>query len=165
MNREELIKTCHKILKEICGKYGYEYLVENEDRQKGLYGESFTKVLESDFGECTKGYLVYKNENDKSSYFSFRFRFANPCISFNSYEERDGRPVESFAEIEFHTTTCVPSGKFYEKDTRFFKKGAPIYEIITIPAEISQVMLRNPNVSTKYYLEMKELFEKYNSEN
>ena len=162
MNRKELIKTCHLIIKDLCDKYGYSFLVTREDREKGLWGHKFTEFLEKEYGECTHEFCVFKNKDDKSSHFEFRFRFDSPCISFYFHEEKDGRSVESLAEIEFHTSTYIPSGEFYKEDTGFFKKGNPIKKRIDIPAEISEVILWNPESSMKYYLEMKDLFDKYN---
>ena len=167
MNRNELINACNSILKTMATKYGFNYLVETEDRQKGIWGESFTEFLENTVGECTKGYLIFKDKdhmNKYDPYLEFRYRFSDPCISYNFYEEKDGIKVQCLASLEFHTDIYVPTGKFYEEDSAsgIFKKGDPIKELRNIPAELSEVQLFHPEYSLKYFLEMKELWDKLN---
>lgn len=54
MNRQETIKTLQQIAADIAQEMGYTEMRVGEDRQKGIWGESFTRYLEETYGECTK---------------------------------------------------------------------------------------------------------------
>ena len=46
MNRQETIKTLQQIAAEIAQEMGYTEMRVGEDRQKGVWGEGFTRYLE-----------------------------------------------------------------------------------------------------------------------
>lgn len=52
MNRQETIKTLQQIAADIAQEMGYTEMRVGEDRQKGIWGESFTRYLEETYRYC-----------------------------------------------------------------------------------------------------------------
>ena len=100
MNRQDTIKTLQQIAAEIAQEMGYTEMRVGEDRQKGIWGEKFTKFLEEKYGECTKEIKWFKPNAPKELTYgdniSFSFRFSNPQVCID-HRKTDG----SLAEIEF----------------------------------------------------------------
>lgn len=99
MNRDQAIKTLQLIGAEIAKEMGYTEMVIGEDRQKGVWGENFTKFLETEYGECTKEIKWFKeNKPNNLSYgdnIEFSFRFSSPQLIID-HRNVDG----SLASIE-----------------------------------------------------------------
>ena len=86
MNRQDTIKILQQIAAEIAQEMGYTEMKIGEDRQKGIWGESFTRYLEETYGECTKAIRWFKPDAPKdlafgdNIEFSFRFSYPQVCI-------------------------------------------------------------------------------------
>lgn len=98
-SREQAIKTLQLIGAEIAKEMGYTEMVIGENRQKGVWGEEFTRFLETEYGECTKEIKWFKeNKPEELNYgdnIEFSFRFADPKLII------DRRKVDgSLASIE-----------------------------------------------------------------
>ncbi len=91
MTRDEAISTLQTIGLNLAVEFGLDEVAVGEDRQKGVWGEVMTEMLEKQHGKCTET-IVWTDKNDNSRKVEFRFRFATPCLSI--------RMGEAFAEIE-----------------------------------------------------------------
>ena len=84
MNRQETIKTLQQIAADIAQEMGYTEMRVGEDRQKGIWGESFTRYLEETYGECTKEIKWFKPDAPEDLAFGdnieFSFRFSDPQV-------------------------------------------------------------------------------------
>lgn len=100
MNRQDTIKTLQQIAAEIAQEMGYTEMRVGEDRQKGIWGEGFTRYLEETYGECTKEIRWFKHDAPKDLAFGdnieFSFRISNPQICID-HRETDG----TLANVEF----------------------------------------------------------------
>ena len=100
MNRQDTIKTLQQIAAEIAQEMGYTEMKIGEDRQKGIWGESFTRYLEETYGECTKAIRWFKPDAPKDLAFGdnieFSFRFSDPQVCID-HRKTDG----SLANVEF----------------------------------------------------------------
>lgn len=100
MNRQDTIKTLQQIAAEIAQEMGYTEMKIGEDRQKGIWGESFTRYLEETYGECTQEIRWFKPDAPKDLAFGdnikFSFRFSNPKVCID-HRKTDG----SLANVEF----------------------------------------------------------------
>lgn len=100
MNRQDTIKTLQQIAAEIAQEMGYTEMRVGEDRQKGIWGEGFTRYLEETYGECTKEIRWFKPDAPKDLAFGdnieFSFRISNPQICIDHWET-DG----TLANVEF----------------------------------------------------------------
>ena len=100
MNRQETIKTLQQIAAEIAQEMGYTEMRVGEDRQKGVWGEGFTRYLEETYVECTKEIRWFKPDAPKDLAFGdnieFSFRFSKPQICID-HRETDG----ALANVEF----------------------------------------------------------------
>lgn len=100
MNRQDTIKTLQQIAAEIAQEMGYTEMRVGEDRQKGIWGEGFTRYLEETYGECTKEIRWFKPDAPKDLAFGdnieFSFRFSNPQICID-HLKTDG----TLANVEF----------------------------------------------------------------
>lgn len=100
MNRQDTIKTLQQIAAEIAQEMGYTEMKIGEDRQKGIWGESFTRYLEETYGECTQEIRWFKPDAPKDlafgDYIKFSFRFSNPKVCID-HRKTDG----SLANVEF----------------------------------------------------------------
>lgn len=161
MNREEAIKTLKIIASQIARKYGYTEMHIGQDRQKGFWGEKFTEFLEkSTGGDCSTEIKWMKPGNDYDRV-EFRFRFDNPVIAIRFTDEEQR---ETLASLEFRTRRLVPAGVWEEDDPDgWHKKGAAKYDKVTVPCELSEVMMWNPVIARPYLDEMEEMWNKANS--
>lgn len=82
-SRELVIANMQTYANELAKGFGCDQVKEREDRQKGIWGESMTKFLEKEHGQCTKEITYYCGEGRKRTEVQFRFRFANPVISLS----------------------------------------------------------------------------------
>lgn len=98
MNREETIKMLQVVGSRLAEKYGYSETIIGEDRQKGLWGEKLTKHLEEKFGSCTQE-IKWRDPENQDNYVEFRFRFADPVISINTFDRGDKK--QNMASIEY----------------------------------------------------------------
>lgn len=100
MNRQDTIKTLQQIAAEIAQEMGYTEMRVGEDRQKGIWGEGFTRYLEETYVECTKEIRWFKPDAPKDLAFGdnieFSFRFSKPQICID-HRETDG----ALANVEF----------------------------------------------------------------
>ena len=100
MNRQETIKTLQQIAADIAQEMGYTEMRVGEDRQKGIWGESFTRYLEETYGECTKEIKWFKPDAPEyltyGDNIEFSFRFSSPQVCID-HRKTDG----SLAEVEF----------------------------------------------------------------
>lgn len=76
-------------------KYGLDCMKVGEDRQKGIWGEAFTRILEEQDGECTKT-IDWTNGVDKYPCVSFDFRFATPRLGMRDATGNVGAFVEVY---------------------------------------------------------------------
>lgn len=100
MNRQETIKTLQQIAAEIAQEMGYTEMRVGENRQKGIWGEGFTRYPEETYVECTKEIRWFKPDAPKDLAFGdnieFSFRFSKPQICID-HREIDG----ALANVEF----------------------------------------------------------------
>ena len=100
MNRQDTIKTLQQIAAEIAQEMGYTEMRVGEDRQKGIWGENFTRYLEETYGECTKEIKWFKPDAPEDLTYGdnieFSFRFSSPQVCID-HRKTDG----SLAEVEF----------------------------------------------------------------
>lgn len=108
MNRQDVIKELIALTSKLAQEYNCPEYQCGEDRQKGIWGEDFTKYLENTYGECTKEfkftseekfmYRGYKTEDISKPVccVRFRYRFASPCIAIEIYKGQR----QIFAEME-----------------------------------------------------------------
>lgn len=100
MNRQDTIKTLQKIAAEIAQEMGYTEMRVGENRQKGIWGEGFTRYPEETYVECTKEIRWFKPDAPKDLAFGdnieFSFRFSKPQICID-HREIDG----ALANVEF----------------------------------------------------------------
>lgn len=100
MNRQETIKILQQIAAEIAQEMGYTEMRIGEDRQKGIWGEKFTRFLEEEYGECTQEIRWFRPDVPKELTYGdnieFLFRFSSPKVCID-HRKTDG----SLAEIEF----------------------------------------------------------------
>ena len=132
---------------------GYDEVIIGEDRQKGFWGEGFTKFLEKRYGECTKEIEWRK---DKETYIWFRFRFESPCLAFCW---RDEAQQECLIEFEFSDTILINSNRCYDKDGAFHKKGEIIKENKEVPWYIAEVHLWKSTQFKELYAKLSEDME------
>lgn len=92
MDRNEVIKALQKIGANLAAEYGFDNVDATEDRQKGIWGEKFTEVLEKEYGPCSEE-ITWYGADRKEQHVQFRFRFGNPCLGILL-------PGEVFAELE-----------------------------------------------------------------
>ena len=99
MNRDQAIKTLQLIGAEIAKEMGYTEMVIGEDRQKGIWGENFTRFLEEKYGDCTKVIKWFKENKpvdlNYGDNIEFSFRVSSPQLIID-HRNVDG----SFASIE-----------------------------------------------------------------
>ena len=98
MNREETILVLQKAAEHLARERGYADIEIGEDRQKGIWGEKLTKHLEEKFGSCTQE-IKWLDPENRNNYVEFRFRFANPVISINTFDHGDKK--QNMASIEY----------------------------------------------------------------
>lgn len=153
MNREEAIKTLKGIANAIAEKYGYTEICIGQDRQNGIWGEDFTKFLEKSVGGDCSSEIKWRKPGNERDYVEFRFRFDNPCIAINFYDNER----ETLASLEFHTKRYVADG-VYTEDTWCHKKGDVKYTPVEIPCELNEVMMWNPMVARPYLDEMEKMW-------
>lgn len=153
MNREEAIKTLKGIAAAVAEKYGYTEMCIGQDRQKGIWGEEFTKFLEESVGGDCSSEINWRKPGNEDDYVEFRFRFSNPCIAIR-FRENDR---ETLASLEFRTQKYVPDG-VYEEDGWVVKKGDKKYKAVEIPCELSEVQLFNPVIARSYMDEMEKMW-------
>lgn len=158
MNRQQAIRTLQIIAGNFAKRCGYTQMQVSEDRQKGIWGERLTRYLEEKYGECTADIKWFKPGNDKD-YVQFRFRFDNPVISIH-FRDETGR--ETLANLEFTCSRYVDTGKVYEKDEGYYKKGDTKYERVDVPCELNEVMLWNPKVARQYARRMERMWNYQN---
>lgn len=100
MNRQDTIKTLQQIAAEIAQEMGYTEMRVGENRQKGIWGEGFTRYPEETYVECTKEIRWFKPDAPKDLAFGdnieFSFRFSKPQICID-HREIDG----ALANVEF----------------------------------------------------------------
>lgn len=100
MNRQDTIKTLQQIAAEIAQEMGYTEMRVGENRQKGIWGEGFTRYPEETYVECTKEIRWFKPDAPKNLAFGdnieFSFRFSKPQICID-HREIDG----ALANVEF----------------------------------------------------------------
>lgn len=129
MKRGKAIKALQEIGSDLAMEYGYTEMVIGEDRQKGIWGESLTKALEKEYGECTKDITWIKESCEKSceEYIQYRFRFANPCLAIH---KKGG----AFAEIElsdFNSENKERNGNFKFSQGMIWKEeGIELFTIL-----------------------------------
>lgn len=118
MNRMEAIKTLQQMAASIAYNMGYTEMYIGEERQKGIWGENFTKFLEEKYGECTKTIKWFKPEfpvdMSYGNNIEFSFRFSNPQICI------DNRVLDgSLANVEFSDFNTKLFHEYKnEKDTK-----------------------------------------------
>ena len=99
MDREQAIKSLQIVGAEIAKDMGYTEMVIGEDRQKGVWREKFTRLLEAEYGECTSDIRWFKKNRPVNLNFGdnveFKFRFENPKLLID-HRKVDG----SLASIE-----------------------------------------------------------------
>jgi len=140
MNRQESIKTLQTIVNRIAQKYGYTEMVAGQDKQKGIWDEAFTNFLEEKYGDCSTEIKWFK-PGDDYSYVEFRFRFSNPVIAIKF---RDDQKRETLASLEF-------------SDHRYIDKTE-----VSVPVELTEVMMWNPGVAKTYLDEMESMWNEVN---
>ena len=98
MNREETILVLQKAAEHLARERGYTDIEIGEDRQKGIWGENLTKYLEEKFGSCTQE-IKWRDPENRNNHVEFRFRFADPVISINTFDRGDKK--QNMASIEY----------------------------------------------------------------
>ena len=98
MTREETIQVLQKAAEHLAREHGYTDIEIGEDRQKGIWGENFTKYLEEKFGSCTQE-IKWRDPENRNNYVEFRFRFSDPVISINTFDRGDKK--QNMASIEY----------------------------------------------------------------
>lgn len=83
-SRELVIANMLAYAKDLAEALGCDQVKEREDRQKGIWGERMTEVIEKEHGQCTKEITYYHGEGMERTVVQFRFRFANPIVSLST---------------------------------------------------------------------------------
>lgn len=148
IKREEMISQLIGFCQKKAEEFGLDTFAKSEDRQKGFWGESMTKHLEKIHeGDCSSD-LIWINKSDINRFIKFRFRFSSPVISFQWRNEEGDLCLVSY---EFHGSKFVESGRFYEEDGVFCKKGDPIKEEVAAPWKISESQIFTPHDTIEVY--------------
>ena len=153
-NRSAFIEMLINYATNKANELGYDEVIIGEDRQKGFWGEGFTKYLEKTHGECTKEIEWRK---DKETYIWFRFRFESPCLAFHW---EDDAQQGYMIEFEFSDTILISTDRRYDKDGFIHKKGEVIKEFKEAPWYIAEVHLWKPTKFKDLYTKLTEDMEK-----
>ena len=96
MTREELIRAMQGAAARVAKKYGLTCMVVGEDRQKGIWGEGFTRFLEERDGQCTATITWTDGQNNYPKVM-FDFRFSTPRIGIR---DDDNTGSGAFVEVD-----------------------------------------------------------------
>lgn len=96
MTREELIREMQGAAARIAKKYGLTEVQIGEDRQKGIWGEAFTKYLEQRDGPCT-AVIRWTDGVNQYPAVMFDFRFSTPRIGIR---DDDNTGSGAFVEVD-----------------------------------------------------------------
>lgn len=101
--REELVRDVQEFAAKLSEEYDCPEVTVGKDRQKGVWGEGMTAILERKVGGDCATKIIFTGGDTKESKYGpkaerkvlFRFRFSWPCVSVHlGYGE-------TFAEIQF----------------------------------------------------------------
>lgn len=139
MNREDFIKRLITFGSQRAKEIGYTEVLRGEDRQKGVWGENFTKFLEKEAGGDCSSTIKWYNPDKEKDCIEFYFRFNSPCILRRWYS--DG--YECLVCFDFTNKKLVNTGETYQEDGYLHKKGEQITEFVEDRWRLSQVMSWN----------------------
>lgn len=107
MNRENTLKTLHKIAKTFANEFGFDKC-NNTEFYEGIW-KGMKVALEKDYGDIS-GYKLYKgDETGDDGYIEFRYRFRDPCLAIH---RRDKNGNQTMAEIQL--SDAQPAGGKYD---------------------------------------------------
>lgn len=158
-DRNEAIRVIQTIASQMARKYGYTDMLKGKDRQKGIWGEEFTKFLEKEEkGDCSTVIRWLKPGNTED-YMEFRYRFSNPVIALRFHSNG----AECLASLEFSGHRYVNNGKVYGEDDLLGRKGQPVYEKTEVPWHLCELILFNPTESRQYADEMEAMWKRHST--